>query len=77
MNGLVTEPMGNFKLKSHFCLKIIFENLLSLINFIFTGIRQLQCILLKVALILGVEIHEGVGFERLVPPPDDQSNESE
>jgi hypothetical protein len=40
------------------------------------GIRQLQCILLKVALILGVEIHEGVSFERLLPPPDEQSDES-
>ncbi|XP_069686571.1 F-actin-monooxygenase Mical isoform X3 [Periplaneta americana] len=39
------------------------------------SIRQLQCILLKVALILGVEIHEGVGFEHLLSPPDDQSNE--
>ncbi|BES99796.1 Hypothetical protein NTJ_12613 [Nesidiocoris tenuis] len=38
------------------------------------SIRQLQCILLKVALILGVEIHEGVGFESLIPPPDDQAN---
>lgn len=34
------------------------------------SIRQLQCILLKVALILGVEIHEGVGFEELVPPSE-------
>nr|XP_018895758.1 PREDICTED: protein-methionine sulfoxide oxidase Mical isoform X3 [Bemisia tabaci] len=39
------------------------------------SIRQLQCILLKVALILGVEIHEGIGFESLLPPPDDQSEE--
>ncbi|KAK7790107.1 hypothetical protein R5R35_007081 [Gryllus longicercus] len=39
------------------------------------SIRQLQCILLKVALILGVEIHEGVGFEGLIPPPADQSSE--
>lgn len=39
----------------------------------FTGIRQLQCILLKVALIFGVEIHEGVGFESLQEPPQDQS----
>ncbi|KAK9499837.1 hypothetical protein O3M35_002798 [Rhynocoris fuscipes] len=39
------------------------------------SIRQLQCILLKVALILGVEIHEGVGFESLIPPPQDQSSE--
>lgn len=39
----------------------------------YEGIRQLQCILLKVALILGVEFHEGVGFESLVPPPEDQT----
>ncbi|XP_067012830.2 uncharacterized protein Mical isoform X2 [Anabrus simplex] len=39
------------------------------------SIRALQCILLKVALILGVEIHEGVGFEGLVPPPADQTAE--
>ncbi|XP_024947547.1 F-actin-monooxygenase Mical isoform X15 [Cephus cinctus] len=36
------------------------------------SIRQLQCILLKVALILGVEFHEGVSFESLVPPPENQ-----
>lgn len=36
------------------------------------SIRQLQCILLKVALILGVEFHEGVSFECLLPPPDNQ-----
>ncbi|XP_075230340.1 molecule interacting with CasL isoform X2 [Lycorma delicatula] len=43
------------------------------------SIRQLQCILLKVALIFGVEIHEGVSFEGLVSPStpdaDDQSDE--
>ena len=37
------------------------------------SIRQLQCVLLKVALLLGVEIHENVGFEKLIPPPEDQS----
>ncbi|XP_046672413.1 F-actin-monooxygenase Mical isoform X4 [Homalodisca vitripennis] len=37
------------------------------------SIRQLQCILLKVALIFGVEFHEGVGFESLLEPPEDQS----
>ncbi|KAI4487459.1 hypothetical protein M0804_005608 [Polistes exclamans] len=36
------------------------------------SIRQLQCILLKVALILGVEFHESVSFESLIPPPDNQ-----
>ncbi|XP_025414741.1 F-actin-monooxygenase Mical isoform X3 [Sipha flava] len=34
------------------------------------SIRQLQCILLKVSLILGVEIHEGVSFDALSPPPE-------
>lgn len=34
------------------------------------SIRQLQIILLKVALLLGVEIHEGVAFEHLVEPSD-------
>ena len=34
------------------------------------SIRQLQCILLKVALLLGVEVYENVGFERLVEPDD-------
>ncbi|XP_058793152.1 F-actin-monooxygenase Mical [Phymastichus coffea] len=38
------------------------------------SIRQLQCILLKVALILGVEFHENVSFEALVPPPDNQND---
>uniref|UniRef100_A0A1B6D4D3 F-actin monooxygenase n=1 Tax=Clastoptera arizonana TaxID=38151 RepID=A0A1B6D4D3_9HEMI len=37
------------------------------------SIRQLQCILLKIGLIFGVEIHEGVSFESIIPPPDDQS----
>ncbi|XP_046391004.1 F-actin-monooxygenase MICAL3 isoform X2 [Ischnura elegans] len=38
------------------------------------SIRQLQCILLKCALLLGVEIHEGISFEGLRPPPEDQSD---
>lgn len=33
------------------------------------GIRQLQLVLLKVALLLGVEIHWGVTFTGLQPPP--------
>ncbi|EDW42785.1 GM26194 [Drosophila sechellia] len=35
------------------------------------SIRQLQCMLLKVALLLGVEIHEGVSFEHAVEPSGD------
>uniref|UniRef100_A0A0M3IV95 FAD_binding_3 domain-containing protein n=1 Tax=Ascaris lumbricoides TaxID=6252 RepID=A0A0M3IV95_ASCLU len=35
------------------------------------GIRQLQCVLLKVALVLGVKIHDSVTFQGLVfPEPD-------
>ncbi|XP_021365141.1 protein-methionine sulfoxide oxidase mical3b-like isoform X3 [Mizuhopecten yessoensis] len=37
------------------------------------SIRQLQCILMKAALILGVEIHCNVGFEGILEPPEDQS----
>ena len=39
------------------------------------SIRQLQLILLKVALILGVEIIFNVSFERLIPPFLDEQNE--
>ncbi|XP_026850599.1 F-actin-monooxygenase Mical isoform X1 [Drosophila persimilis] len=35
------------------------------------SIRQLQCMLLKVALLLGVEIHEGVSFEHALEPGGD------
>lgn len=35
---------------------------------VFAGIRQLQLILLKVALLLGVEVHTGVEFQGLVEP---------
>ncbi|XP_034529822.1 protein-methionine sulfoxide oxidase mical3a-like isoform X2 [Notolabrus celidotus] len=37
------------------------------------SIRQLQLILLKVALLLGVEVHVNVEFKKLVEPPEDQS----
>ncbi|XP_070612596.1 F-actin-monooxygenase MICAL3 isoform X5 [Erythrolamprus reginae] len=39
------------------------------------SIRQLQLILLKVSLILGVEIHVNVEFQGLLCPPEDQENE--
>nr|XP_011738218.1 F-actin-monooxygenase MICAL3 isoform X8 [Macaca nemestrina] len=39
------------------------------------SIRQLQLILLKVALILGIEIHVNVEFQGLIQPPEDQENE--
>ena len=34
------------------------------------SIRQLQCILLKVCLVLGVEVYDSVGFESLIEPTD-------
>ncbi|XP_055852127.1 F-actin-monooxygenase Mical isoform X11 [Episyrphus balteatus] len=34
------------------------------------SIRQIQCILLKVALLLGVEVHEGVSFEGTIEPSE-------
>jgi F-actin monooxygenase len=34
------------------------------------AIRQLQCMLLKIALLLGVEVHENVSFTRTVEPRD-------
>ncbi|XP_041351912.1 F-actin-monooxygenase MICAL3-like isoform X2 [Gigantopelta aegis] len=37
------------------------------------SIRQLQCILLKVALILGVEVHVNVSFDEILEPPKDQT----
>lgn len=41
------------------------------------GIRQLQLILLKVALLLGIEIHVNAEFKGLIEPPGDQETESE
>ncbi|XP_061382557.1 F-actin-monooxygenase Mical isoform X7 [Danaus plexippus] len=38
------------------------------------SIRQLQCILMKVSLLLGVEIHEGVSFEELLEPTGTESS---
>ncbi|XP_064200551.1 protein-methionine sulfoxide oxidase mical3b isoform X4 [Anguilla rostrata] len=39
------------------------------------SIRQLQLILLKMALLLGIEVHVNVEFKKLVEPPEDQENE--
>lgn len=37
-----------------------------------TGIRQLQLMLLKIALIVAVEFHINVEFVKLLEPPEDQ-----
>uniref|UniRef100_A0A8C4WQI1 F-actin monooxygenase n=1 Tax=Eptatretus burgeri TaxID=7764 RepID=A0A8C4WQI1_EPTBU len=39
------------------------------------SIRQLQLMLLKVSLVVGVQIHFNVEFLRLLEPPEDQENE--
>ncbi|TNN49551.1 Protein-methionine sulfoxide oxidase mical3a [Liparis tanakae] len=39
------------------------------------SIRQLQLILLKVALLVGIEIHVNVEFKGLIEPPEDQETE--
>ncbi|XP_078805198.1 protein-methionine sulfoxide oxidase mical3a isoform X8 [Oryzias latipes] len=39
------------------------------------SIRQLQLILLKVALLLGIEIHVNIEFKGLIEPPEDQEGE--
>uniref|UniRef100_A0A8C7WN92 [F-actin]-monooxygenase MICAL1-3-like Rossman domain-containing protein n=1 Tax=Oryzias sinensis TaxID=183150 RepID=A0A8C7WN92_9TELE len=41
------------------------------------SIRQLQLMLLKVSLILGVEIHVNVEFVKLLEPPEEQSQDAE
>lgn len=37
------------------------------------SINQLQCILLKICLLLGVEVHENVSFEGLVEPNEEEA----
>ncbi|XP_016520688.1 protein-methionine sulfoxide oxidase mical3b-like isoform X5 [Poecilia formosa] len=41
------------------------------------SIRQLQLVLLKVALLLGAEVHVNVEFKQLVEPPEDQHRNKE
>lgn len=45
--------------------------------FLSAGIRQLQLVLLKVALLLGVEVHVNVEFKNLVEPLEGQHRHSE
>ena len=36
-------------------------------------IKTLQCVLLKVALLLGLDIHLGVTFNKIIEPADEQT----
>lgn len=51
--------------------------LLGVLFFVRLGIRQLQLILLKVSLIVGVEVHLNVEFLKLREPPEEQGNDGE
>lgn len=42
-----------------------------------SGIRQLQLMLLKVALLVAVEFHVNTEFVKLLEPPEDQENEGD
>lgn len=42
---------------------------------LFSGIRQLQLMLLKIALIVGVEVHVNVEFVKLLEPPEGQGTD--
>ena len=44
------------------------NNTFSMMFYSIAGIRQLQCILLKVALVVGVEVHVNVGFVDILEP---------
>ena len=50
--------------------------LLMFFIFVLSGIRTLQCVLLKVALLVGAEVYVNTSFDEL-RPPEDQSSESE
>ncbi|XP_071359121.1 protein-methionine sulfoxide oxidase mical3b-like isoform X3 [Trachinotus anak] len=54
------------------CLSQQLDPVISTDCFLSTGIRQLQLVLLKVALLLGVEVHVNVEFKNLVEPPEEQ-----
>lgn len=74
----VLSPMSHTcgVLTYRWCSSIAPDRHLSPFPFFLTGIRQLQLILFKVALMLGVEIHVNVEFVRVLEPPEDQENQS-
>ncbi|KAI9909790.1 hypothetical protein PsorP6_010271 [Peronosclerospora sorghi] len=53
--------------------KILLKNFCKSRTYFHVSTRQLQMILLKVALLLGVKIYAGTGFEAIVPPEADAS----
>lgn len=52
---------------------LLFWKIYAALCFLCAGIRQLQCILLKVALLVGVEVHVNVSFDGLIEPSEDGS----
>jgi hypothetical protein len=53
-------------------IKLIYSTRNQHFWFCFSGIRQLQCILLKIALLLGVEIYQNVTFINAIEPTSSQ-----
>ena len=62
--ALCVQPCGH---RCHFVLVL----------FCFPGIRQLQLMLMKIALIVGVEVHVNIEFVKLLEPPDDQGSDGD
>lgn len=62
-------------------LRVLFHDVLDIrylmLVFACSGIRQLQLILLKVSLIVGVEVHVNVEFLKLREPLGEQDNDGE
>ena len=60
----------------HFILAVINRliHIEILIEFLFTGIRRIQSILLKVSLVLGAQVYRGVEFCGLEEPDDDHDS---
>ncbi|KAE9090036.1 hypothetical protein PF010_g18756 [Phytophthora fragariae] len=56
--------------------KVLFRHFCRSRTYFHVSTRQLQVILLKVSLLVGVQIHTSTGFEAIVPPGPEQSRES-
>ncbi|KAG2990122.1 hypothetical protein PC119_g19176 [Phytophthora cactorum] len=53
--------------------KVLFKNFCKSRTYFHVSTRQLQVILLKVALLVGVKVHSATGFQSIVPPAPEQN----
>ncbi|KAG6622807.1 methionine sulfoxide oxidase mical1 protein [Phytophthora cinnamomi] len=56
--------------------KVLFRHFCRSRTYFHVSTRQLQVVLLKVALLVGVQVHTSTGFEAIVPPGSEQSGEN-